>query len=108
MEALRALIEEVRRADLFVEVLIDGSFVTAKKAPNDVDLVLVVRAGHNFRAELRPDQYNLFSHRHVRRRFGFDILVAEAGDADYVVSTNFFQQVRGLPEKRKGILRLKL
>src|SRR6476660_9378466 len=60
---LRALVYEWRTAGLFLAVLLDGSFVTSKPAPNDIDLVLVVRSGHNFRGEWLPDQYNLLSSR---------------------------------------------
>ncbi len=32
-------------------VLVDGSFVTAEPAPNDIDLVLIVAANHDFAAD---------------------------------------------------------
>ena len=58
----------------FVEtVIVDGSFVTAKPAPSDVDLVLVVATSHDFSADLPPAHYGLLAQRRVRRRFGFDI-----------------------------------
>jgi hypothetical protein len=42
----------------FVEtVIVDGSFVTAKPAPSDVDLVLVVASSHDFSADLPPAHY---------------------------------------------------
>lgn len=37
----------------------DGSFVTAKSEPNDIDLVLVLAADHDFSADLPPVHYNL-------------------------------------------------
>ena len=39
---------EVRRVGLEVEVLVDGSFVTDKPDPNDVDLIVVLPADHDF------------------------------------------------------------
>ncbi|MEW6159908.1 MAG: hypothetical protein AB1813_20955, partial [Verrucomicrobiota bacterium] len=41
------------------ELLLDGSFVTAKPDPNDIDFVVVVSATHDFAADLSPDEYNL-------------------------------------------------
>jgi len=39
----------------FVEtVIVDGSFVTSKPAPSDIDLVLVVATSHDFSADLTP------------------------------------------------------
>jgi hypothetical protein len=35
-------------------ILINGSFVTSQAEPNDIDLILVVPAGHDFSRELAP------------------------------------------------------
>jgi len=37
-------------------VLVDGSFVTAKPEPVDLDLVLVVSANHDFSADFQPSE----------------------------------------------------
>ncbi len=87
-------------------VLLDGSFVTAKAAPNDIDLILVVPATHDFSADILPAQYNTISKRRVARRFGFDLLVARAGSEELERYVRFFQQVRLEPGKTKGILRI--
>ena len=89
-------------------VLLDGSFVTAKPDPNDLDLVLVVAASHDFSAELSPAQYNLLSQQRVRRRFGFDILVVKSGSRDLEEAIAFFQPVKQRPGMKKGVLRIKL
>jgi predicted nucleotidyltransferase len=44
-----------------VELIIDGSFVTGKANPSDVDLVVVLASGHDFSADLRPFEYNFLS-----------------------------------------------
>ena len=44
----------------------------------------------------------------VRQRFGFDIVLARAGTDDETETADFFQQVRGQPHLRKGILRIRL
>jgi hypothetical protein len=90
------------------EILLNGSFVTAKADPNDVDFVVVVVAGHDFAADLEPNEYNVLSKRRVRRRFGFDIVLARAGTEEVTETAEFFQQVKGRPQARKGILRLRL
>src|SRR5207302_7617066 len=73
---LAAFLAEVRAAKIIASVVVDGSFVTATAAPNDIDMILVVLAGHDFEADLSPSAYNVLSRRRVRRRFGFDLLVA--------------------------------
>lgn len=104
---LEAFIAEARAAGLVRSVIVDGSFVTSKAEPNDIDLIGVVSAEHDYTADLLPSQYNVLSRFRVRKRFGFDMVAAregtETGDA-----VGFFQQVRGQPHLRKGMLRLTL
>ena len=90
------------------DLVIDGSFVTGEPAPNDIDLVLVLPQSHDLTANLLPGQYNLVSRRSVRRRYGFDIVVVRENTVEYEEAVAFFQQVRGQPALRKGILNLTL
>jgi hypothetical protein len=106
--ALRDFMREVKACGIVEAVLLDGSFVTAKPEPNDVDLILVVRASHDFAADLRPAEYNVLSKRRVFRRYGFDVLVAQAGSDRLRRYLEFFQQVRLEPVAKKGILRVSL
>jgi hypothetical protein len=74
---LEELARVLRSSGLFEALIIDGSFVTAKLAPNDVDLVAVLRPGHDFELDLPMSQYSLVSRAFLRRRFGLDVVVAE-------------------------------
>ena len=89
-------------------VLVDGSFVTAKPEPVDIDLVLVVSSRHDFSADFQPSEYNVLSKRRINRRYGFDVLVARADSEEYRRYVGFFQQVRLEPGHKKGILRISL
>jgi hypothetical protein len=64
-EKLQAVIAEAQAARFARFLLIDGSFVTVKAAPNDIDLVLVLPLTHDVRADLPPAQYNLVSKKRV-------------------------------------------
>jgi len=78
-------IEFMREADtckLVHAVLVDGSFVTTKADPNDIDLVLVVPANHDFSADFQPSEYNVLSKRRVNRRFGLAQLSQPEGSKD--------------------------
>lgn len=107
-EKLEAFLAEVKAAGIVRSVLVDGSFVTAKPAPNDIDLILVVAPGHNFGADLSPIEYNVLSKRRVHRRYGFDLLVARADSEEYRRYVRFFQQIRFEPGRAKGILRIEV
>ena len=105
---LTVLIGEAQAAQFARNLLVDGSFVTAKADPNDIDLVLVLPISHDLSIDLPPAQYNLISKKRVQRRFGFDMLSVRENTLEYDETVAFFQQVRHQPTLRKGILRLAL
>jgi hypothetical protein len=104
---LQALVREVWATGLVAQIIVDGSFVTAKPDPNDIDLILVLNAGHDFSTELRPFEYNVLSTRQARKIYGFDLLVAVHASSVYEDYLAFFAQVRGETSRRKGLLRLR-
>jgi len=108
MESLMGFLLEAKACGLVRRIVVDGSFVTRKPVPNDIDLIVAVSASHDYAADLRPNEYNVVSKLRVRRRFGFDLLLARDGSDELKRYTAFFQQVRFAPEKRKGILRIRL
>ena len=89
------------------QLLIDGSFVTGKPQPNDIDLILILPLRHDFASELRPFEYNLVSRRRVTKRYGFDLLLAREGSAELQEYVAFFEQIRGDRSRRKGLLRVR-
>lgn len=102
------LVAAMRESELFDALVIDGSFVAAKPAPNDIDLIGVLRPGHDFEGDLPMFQYALVSRSLLRRRFGFDVLVAKPESDAYNGYVAFFSRVREAPELTKGLLRLRL
>jgi hypothetical protein len=100
--------DQAKATGLIQELLLDGSFVTSELQPNDIDLVVVVSREHDFGADLTPGEYNVLSKQRVRRRFGFDIVLAIAGTDEVDETADFFRQVRGRPNIRKGLLRIRL
>src|SRR5436309_660671 len=89
---LEALMHAMRSSGLFEMVLVDGSFVTAKPAPNDIDLIAVLRPGHDFERDLPMSEYALVSRYLLRRRFGFDVVIAEEGGSLYKTYVEFFSR----------------
>src|SRR5438093_1101323 len=89
-----ALYSEAKVAGIVRAIIVDGSFVTAKPEPNDIDLVIVVAPDHDLSADLSPAAYNIVSKKRVQRRFGFDMVAVREGTTEYDDATTFFQQVR--------------
>src|SRR5437867_1549786 len=103
---LLAYIQELRSTGMVAGLVVDGSFVTSKAEPNDIDLVLILRADHDFSADLRPFEYNVLSRRRVLKRYAFDVLVARENSPELLEYVEFFQQIRGEADRRKGILKV--
>lgn len=106
-DKLELFVKQAWQTDMVAEIVVDGSFVTATPHPNDIDLILVLYADHEFSAALRPFEYNVLSRRQVRRIYGFDVLVAVEGSSSHREYLEFFAQVRGMFGRRKGLLRLR-
>lgn len=102
------MLAAMTQSGLFEAVLLDGSFVTTKTAPNDIDLIAVLLPDHNFERELTAVEYNLVSRSLLRRRFGLDVVLAKRDSPLYDSYVEFFGRVREAPHRRKGLLRLRL
>jgi hypothetical protein len=106
LQQLRTYAAELRSAGFGAEMIIDGSFVTSKLAPNDIDLVVVLASP--LPPQVRPFEYNLLSRRRVMRRFGIDLLLARSGSSELEEYVAFLEQVRDRPELTKGLVRVQL
>ena len=106
-ERLTEFVGLVRGSGRFAGMVIDGSFVTEKAIPNDVDLILVLHRNHDFGVDLTPSDYALMNRR-AGRRLGFDVLIAREGGLEYEEYVTFFAQVRGKPHQFKGMVRINL
>lgn len=104
----REFISEVKPTGLPMAILINGSFVTAKPDPNDIDLILVIPVTHHLTRDLSPAQYNVLSAQRVKRKYKLDVLVAREDSDQYRRYVRFFQQVRLETDQTKGIIRIKL
>jgi hypothetical protein len=82
--------------------------VTGERSPNDIDVVLVLPEQYDFEATLRPFEYQVLVKSRVRRRYGFDVLVAREHGPEYTEYVELFQDIRDRPDRRKGILRVSL
>jgi len=105
---LEELVQAMRSSGSFEWLLIDGSFVTARPAPNDIDCVAVLRPGPDFERDLPMSEYALVSRALLHVRYGFDVIVAERDSQLYRTYIEFFSRVREAPDVRKGLLRLSL
>ena len=113
-ERLARYIQDARNSGVVSAIVIDGSYVTAKDEPGDIDLILALRPDFDLTAEMRPLEYNIQSKSMVRKLYGFDVLPAEDGSEAYQRFLDFFSRVKlndpdqQTSQERKGVLRIEL
>ena len=111
---LRQFVEEARKSGICVAVVIDGSYVTGKDEPEDIDMVLALKPDVDESRELTPFEYSIRSKRLVKQNYGFDLFAAKEGTDRYNALIDFFCQVRpddpaqATNRSHKGLLRVKL
>ena len=105
---LEKLVADLRKSGRFAGVVVDGSFVTAKRMPEDIDVIVALRRDHDWNADLGPSDYALVSRHALRRTFGFDVLFATDGGGDHERYVEFFGHLREDAVVRKGMLRIEL
>ena len=54
-EKLQAFVRQVRSINLAIAVIVNGSFVTSKVDPDDIDLILVLPSSHDSQGGARSD-----------------------------------------------------
>jgi hypothetical protein len=106
-ERLEQFVREAKLSGIAKYVIVDGSFVTGKAVPNDIDLIVVVPEGHDFDAKLGALAYNTVSRGQIWRRYRFDAFIAAEGTRQLDEYVSFFQQRRE-DDRLKGMLRLTL
>jgi hypothetical protein len=93
---LSELHEAARNAGIVDRFIIAGSFVTAKAAPNDVDVLIIFNAAAEI-TQLRPNQRLLVDRDAIRRRFrgdDLDVLPVRNGTIRMQTALEFFQYNR--------------
>jgi hypothetical protein len=87
-------------------LLVDGSFVTAKVAPNDVDAVIRLRGDFEDQIE-RGDKAALEIEEMVNTRRPEELFAAEDED-DWNEWVEFFSRTREADDRRKGLVEVEL
>ncbi len=94
-------------------MIVDGSYVTTKDRPEDIDILVVLPADDDLGAEVPPTAYNLIQKTGMKRqfRFHFDLVARPEGSDAYLKYLELFSRVRTdatyTAKTRKGILRIR-
>ncbi|MDA1191119.1 MAG: hypothetical protein O3A46_05465 [Candidatus Poribacteria bacterium] len=109
---LNELVANLRASRLVTSLMIDGSFVTAKHNPSDVDIVIGTAEQLSNVGLMKPMDYNAVSRNRIKRKYRFDALVAPDGSDAHREYIDFFTvevDANKLPTGRsKGLLKVQL
>lgn len=105
IENLHTYTQKVKDFGIEGWIIIDGSFVTAKELPGDIDIVLVVSENYDLMAPITPIERKILSQEYVKDNFELHLFVAFDGEtANHWKS--FFSRIRGMEHFKKGLLRM--
>jgi hypothetical protein len=113
-ERLARFIQDARNSGVVSALVINGSYITAKEEPGDIDLIVALRPEFDLTTEMRPLEYNIQSKTMVRKLYGFDVLPAVDGSETYQRFLDFFSRVKlndpdqKTSQEREGVLRIEL
>ena len=99
---------ELKNANIGKYLIVNGSFVTAKDKPNDIDVLLVLKDNVDLTGDLPPFRKNAFSKKYINKYYKLDFHFGFEDEPSTTNILNNFLEVKNQPGKRKGILRINL
>jgi hypothetical protein len=95
---LMSFLQLVRSFGMFTSIVIDGSFVTDKPTPKDIDAVLILPGSGLKRLVEHADYYKL-ENLEVKKLFGIHLYI----DPDLDGMTRFFQKLKPEEALQRGV-----
>jgi hypothetical protein len=95
---LLLFLQLVRSFGMFTSIVIDGSFVTDKPAPSDIDAVLILPGAGLKQLAGHPDYYKL-DNVEIKESFNIDLYI----DPDLDGMARFFQQLKTEDALQRGV-----
>ncbi len=101
---LEEFLADVSKIKFIKEIIIDGSYVTEKDEPNDIDIILILDKEFE-KVETPFWIVNLLDSSLLRKKYQFDVKVVVFESNMHLEYLDFFQNVRQ-SNLKKGIVRL--
>lgn len=105
---LKEYCAELRKVGFVDYVLVNGSFVTSKAVPGDIDMIVVLKPGTIPSDAWNPYDRNLVSRRWVLRKYEIEIAAVRPESEEHRQYLEVFSQVKEAPGLQKGLVRLVL
>ena len=107
IDKLGKYIQKLKEAGISGWIIIDGSFVTAKTQPNDIDIILVRKRDNFLSRPVTEEESEILDENRVKNEYKIHLIPTIEGDRATIGMTSFFSRVRNKgPEIKKGLVRL--
>ncbi len=101
-------LEELKEANIGKYLIVDGSFITCKDEPNDIDVLLVAKDDYVPTEEMPPFKKNAASSKYINKYHKLDFHFGWDGDNTSLEYLALYQDVKSQPGIKKGILKISL
>lgn len=108
IDKLNEYISKVKQVGIKGWLIINGSFVTSKDNPNDIDVVLIIKGNYPLSSNITQEEYEIISPNIVKRNYKIHLFIRINGNPNSNDMIEFFSGVREDPNFKKGILRIAL
>lgn len=96
---------KLREVGLDGWIIVNGSFVTAKERPGDIDVILIIGESYDLTAPISPLERRILSQEYVKDAFELHLFVAP-DELTAECWKSFFSRIRGNEHIKKGLLRI--
>jgi len=107
-KGLLSYYNELKSANIGKHLIVNGSFVTTKDEPNDIDVLLILKDDVELSGDLPPFKKNTMSRKYINKYYQLDFHFGFEGDPSATNILEIFLEVKYQPEKTKGILKIAL
>ena len=111
---LKEFVEQARKSNIVVALIVDGSYVTAKATPDDIDVVVVLRPDADLSQLTASFAEMLKDRRRMRLEFAVDARTVPDCSDKLLELIDFYSKVRlddpgqSTSRLKKGLLRIEL
>ena len=105
---LQSYLSKVKNVGLTGWLIINGSFVTSKENPNDIDVVLIIKGRYPLSQSISQEEYEIISPNFVKKNYEIHLFIRLNGNPNSNDMIDFFSGIREDPDFKKGILRIAL
>jgi len=107
MDKLDKYIQKLKQAGISGWIIVDGSFITSKTRPNDIDIILVRKRDDFLLKPVTEEENEILDEDRVKNEYKIHLIPTIEGDRATTAMTSFFSRVRDKgPDVKKGLVRL--